>query len=322
MSPGLTEAAFRHLIVDGGKSKTDAIVIDSEGQTLSSSRGPGLEMIGSPNGPERVAASLRETLAHLDHLEEGLHTVSFGLNGVQAPSAEASAALALIRGLTKAHRYIVASDAIMNYAGALGFEPGVVVAVGTGSVILAVGRDSGFHRVDANGPLLGDRGSGYEVGRRGLVSAFQVADGMSGSSSLYEQMLKRFGGVEPAMKAVYGDVNPSRVIASFSRNVAVSAEAGDVAAVRIWTEAGKVLAQGVIAAARKAELDLVPFDVVCAGGLFNVGRLLSEPFEAELDSLAPSARVQPARGGALEGGAMFALQAHPIWTEVSTWVVD
>jgi N-acetylglucosamine kinase-like BadF-type ATPase len=320
MRPGVTDTTRRHLVVDGGKSKTDAIVIDSAGRTLSSSRGPGLEMIGSPNGPAMVVASLRETLAGLEGLDAGLHTVSFGLNGVQAPSAGATTALESIRGLTNGQRYVVASDAIMNYAGALGFRPGVVVAAGTGADILAVGHDGGFHRVDASGPLLGDRGSGYEVGRRGLANAFRVADGLPGSSSLYEQMLERFGGVDPAMAAVYGDINPSKVIASFSRNVAASAEAGDADALRILSAAGEVLAQGVAAAARKAELDLGPFDVACTGGLFRVGRLIEEPFEAELAALASSARVRPAGGGPLDGGTMFALQPRPVWTAVSTWL--
>jgi N-acetylglucosamine kinase-like BadF-type ATPase len=122
------------------------------------------------------------------------------------------------------------------------------------------------------------------------------------------------------MKAVYGDLNPSQVIASFSRNVAASAAAGDPDAVEIWAGAGRVLAQAVVAAARQAGLDGAPFDVASTGGLFAVGELLSEPFEAALASLAPLARVRPPRGGALAGGTIFALQDEPIWTEVSTWV--
>lgn len=316
-----TGPSARHLIIDGGKSKTDAMVIDSMGKTLSRSQGAGLEMIGSPNGPERVVASLRDTLSRLDCLESPIHTVCFDLNGVQAPSREATSALESVRGLTNARRYIVASDVVMTYVGALGFTPGVVVAAGTGSVVLAVGRDGGFHRVDANGPLLGDRGSGYDVGRRGLAHAFQVADGLVGSVSLYLQMWERFGGVEPTMKAVYGDINPSKVIASFSKNVALAAEAGDADAISIWIEAGQVLAREVAAAAMKADLDRESFNVALAGGLFNVGKLLSEPLEKELELIAPLARVQPAKGGALEGGRVFALQESPVWTKVSTWVV-
>jgi N-acetylglucosamine kinase-like BadF-type ATPase len=309
----------RHLVVDGGKSKTDAIVIDDTGGVLSRSRGPGLEMIGVPGGRERVQQSLRETLLVLDHLDGELHTVSFGLNGVQAPSSEATAALDSIRELTTARRYVVASDAIMNYVGALGFEPGVVVAAGTGSVTLAVDRAGGFHRVDAYGPLLGDRGSGYDIGRQGMVAAFRTADGIPGSTSLHDQQSESFGGVDPAMKAVYGDINPSQVLASFSRNVANSAAEGDEEAIGIWTRAGQDLARSVDAASRQAGLDGAPFDVSCTGGLFAAGALLSAPFEAELAALAPLARVRPPAGGALDGGIRFALHAGPVWTEVSTW---
>lgn len=315
-----TDFAARHLIIDGGKSKTDAIVIDSAGRVLARSQGAGLEIIGSPNGPERVVASLRDTLSRLDFLDSPIHTVCFDLNGVQAPSQGALIALASVRGLTEARRYVVASDVIMTYVGALGFAPGVVVAAGTGAVTLAVGKENSFHRVDAYGPLLGDRGSGYDVGRRGLVNAFQVADGLAGSPVLYEQMRQRFGGVDPAMAAVYGDINPSKVIASFSKNVAAAAEAGDADSMAIWIGAGRALARGVAAAAIQAELHETAFDVALAGGLFGAGRILRDPFERELRLIEPRAHIQPAAGGALDGGRVFALEESPVWTEVSTWV--
>lgn len=307
-------------MIDGGKSKTDAIIIDETGRRLAESSGPGLEMIGSPNGPALVGASLRETLGGFGAEPMVFHTVAFDLNGVQAPSPLATLAVDALRELTNSIRYIVASDAVMTYVGALGIGPGVVVAAGTGSAILAMSHGGEIHRVDASGPLLGDRGSGYDIGRRGLENAFRFGDGLPGSAVLYERMLRRFGDLDETMHAVYGDINPSKVIASFSRDVAQAAIAGDETASAIWRDAGKELARSVIAAAEKTSLVDAPFAVACAGGVFTAGALIQSPFEHELHRLAPHARVQPARGGALDGGALLALQASPVLTEVSTWV--
>ena len=35
-----------YLLVDGGKTKTEAVIVDSNGSEIAKSRGPGLEIIG------------------------------------------------------------------------------------------------------------------------------------------------------------------------------------------------------------------------------------------------------------------------------------
>ena len=54
-----------YLLVDGGKSKTEAVIIDSSGFEIAKSLGPGLEIIGSVNGYECVINSLRATFDQL-----------------------------------------------------------------------------------------------------------------------------------------------------------------------------------------------------------------------------------------------------------------
>ena len=46
-----------YLLVDGGKSKTEAVIVDSNGSEMAKSRGPGLEIIGSVNGLESVTST-------------------------------------------------------------------------------------------------------------------------------------------------------------------------------------------------------------------------------------------------------------------------
>lgn len=64
-----------YLLVDGGKTKTEAVIVDSNGSEIAKSCGPGLEIIGSVNGYERVVDSLRITFDQLPHTSRfaGLH---------------------------------------------------------------------------------------------------------------------------------------------------------------------------------------------------------------------------------------------------------
>ena len=56
------------------------------------------------------------------------------------------------------------NDAVTSYVGAIGFEPGAVVAAGTGVIALAGDRDGNFARSDGWGYILGDDGGGYYIG--------------------------------------------------------------------------------------------------------------------------------------------------------------
>jgi N-acetylglucosamine kinase-like BadF-type ATPase len=67
-----------------------------------------------------------------------------------------------------AQRVLVLSDAQAAHVGALGGESGVLVLSGTGSIV--VGRDGAdrWERAGGLGPLLGDDGSGFWLGREWL----------------------------------------------------------------------------------------------------------------------------------------------------------
>lgn len=307
-----------YLLVDGGKSKTDAVIIDSEGSEIAKSRGPGLEIIGSVNGYERVVESLRTTFEQLPQ-NVRFAGVAFGLNGAQAAPSFNLAAKA-ISSLVKADRFTIASDVVMNYLGALGNQPGVVVAAGTGSVVMAISNQGAPFRIDGDGPLFADRGSGHDIGRQGLKIAAMVDDGLPGSAALHKAMINRFGTLEKAAASVYGAVNPIELIASFSKNVVEAAQAGDEIAIEILRCAAQDLAMNVQAAARRSKLVGAPFPYSTAGGIFNIGPLLEKPFHDFVGQYLPEAEYQKPLGGAIAGAQIVALNKARTLEQVTTWV--
>ena len=76
------------------------------------------------------------------------------------------------RGLAPlARRVRVIADVEAAYVGALGEAPGILLLAGTGSI--ALGRDArgGWARAGGLGPLLGDEGSAFWIGREWLATA-------------------------------------------------------------------------------------------------------------------------------------------------------
>jgi N-acetylglucosamine kinase-like BadF-type ATPase len=318
------------LLIDGGKSKTAVAIIDATGGTIAEATGPGLAIIAEPGGPAALRASLAETLsmagappvAETRGLAGGtgaFATAVFGLNGVHAPSPDADVAAGILCDLVRADRVVVTSDGVLGYVGALGVRPGVAVTVGTGSVIFAIGRAGDAHRVDGNGPLLGDRGSGYSIGLAGLRAGMRVLEGLAGSDALADEVRRRYGSPDDAVHEVHASSTPTRLIASFSRSVAGAAVNGDASALEIWRRAGAELAEGAAAAATRAGLAGRPYPVAWSGGLFAAGDLLVRPFADGLARIAPEARVQEAPGGALSGGAVLAAAPAPVMRGVSSW---
>ena len=84
-------------------------------------------------------------------------------------------ALALtLRGL--AWRVRVISDAQAAFLGAVGDGPGVLVLAGTGSIVVAHDGRGRWTRAGGFGPLVGDEGSGFWLGREWLRSLARRGD--------------------------------------------------------------------------------------------------------------------------------------------------
>src|SRR6185312_2369383 len=67
-----------------------------------------------------------------------------------------------------ASRVVVISDVEAAYLAALGVAPGVLLLAGTGSIALGRDRRGRFTRAGGLGPLIGDDGSAFSIGRAWL----------------------------------------------------------------------------------------------------------------------------------------------------------
>ncbi|MFQ5897194.1 MAG: BadF/BadG/BcrA/BcrD ATPase family protein [Candidatus Methylomirabilia bacterium] len=134
-----------------------------------------------------------------------------------------------------ARRVRVLSDAEAAYLGALGARPGLLVVAGTGSIGLGRTARGRWVRRGGLGPLLGDEGSAFWIGREWL-RAHARNDALRQARSLAR--------------------TPNAVvrIAALAPGVLASARRGDPAARRIVAEAQQRLALLAVEAARAASL--------------------------------------------------------------------
>ncbi|WP_139720968.1 N-acetylmuramic acid 6-phosphate etherase [Serinicoccus chungangensis] len=286
------------LAVDLGK--TGARGRWRSGGEVREAAGPGVVGLAAADGVEQVVGVVRSLTGALGLDGSRVGVLAVGLVGYHAASARREALAAALLDQV-ADTVVLTGDVTTTFVGAVGDRPAVVVAAGTGAVALAADGAGRTAVRDGWGFLLGDDGSGYAVGRAGLRAALEHRDGRGGSAALERAATRRFGDLAGLPSAVHSAEHPSRLVASFARDVADAARAGDDAAVRIWAEAGAALARTAVAARDAVDPGL---PVCLAGGLAEVGPLLTEPFAA-----AVGGTVLPAAGTSLDGAETLARQA-------------
>lgn len=262
-----------------------------------------------PDGPARVAATITRTVADLPDpgQDDAILAVS-AAGALRRPAATALAgALAQTWG-----EVVVAGDVVAAHAGAFGGAPGVVLALGTGAIALAVGADGRHAVVDGAGYLVGDAGGGFAVGRAGLAAAIRHADGRAGGSApLAAAAAARYGcPVAEVPYLLHTAADPARRVASFAEEVAAVARSGDPVAAAIWRDAVAELAETVLAAG--AAVPDAGDRVALVGALFTLDDLLTGPLRERLAARRPAVTVRVDPGDALLGAARLAhLPAGP-----------
>jgi N-acetylglucosamine kinase-like BadF-type ATPase len=119
-----------------------------------------------------LPALLRATLRAWAIRPDQVGALVVAARGVWTP-AERRAATARLRSL--ARRVRVISDVEAALVGALGDGPGILLLAGTGSIALGRSRRGRLGRAGGLGPLLGDEGSAFSIGRAWLPIARRAA---------------------------------------------------------------------------------------------------------------------------------------------------
>lgn len=253
--------------VDGGGSKTTAVVVDREG------RERGRATAGSSNytvvGAEHAAEQVTRSVMEATRIAGGappLAAIWVGLSGVDRPGAR-EALFSRLQPLSREIR--LTNDAELLF-GALDGGIGIVLIAGTGSI--ALGRDATGATVRAGGwgHLIGDEGSGYDLARRALQAAARAADGRGPSTALLDAILRHWELDQPMamIGRVYGAAEKAE-IAALASLVFAAARDGDRVARRIVADAAGELALAAIAVGDRLTFPDGALPLALAGGLLT-----------------------------------------------------
>lgn len=174
--------------VDGGGTKTLVRLASPQGQVLAQASGPGSAL---RNGAALAWHVIGQTIdaafthAGLARPHDQALAVGIGIAGENVAQWSAD-----FRALAPAFGALeIVNDGVATLLGAHGGAPGAIVAVGTGTIGLALDVDGSRRVVDGWGFPSGDDGSGGWMGLRALHHAQLALDGRSPRGPLAEAVL-------------------------------------------------------------------------------------------------------------------------------------
>lgn len=296
-SKRLPALAARTLVlgVDGGGSKTRAVVADGTGEVL----GEGLAGASNPLrvGVEEAAGAIRDAVdracAEAGVRRGEIVAAEVGLAGVKrADIRERMRAAVAELGVKTVE---VVTDADIALYGATEGKPGIVIIAGTGSICCGINARGRRGCAGGWGPLVGDEGSGSWIARRALQAVARSTDGRGRRTSLVDAACDYFNvaAADDLSTAIYAPNMTNKRIAGFGGRVVRAAKRRDVVAREIIEEAGRELAMSAAAVVRKLKMERERFQVAYVGGVFAAGALILDPLSEELARVAPRAFIAP-----------------------------
>lgn len=268
--------------VDGGNTKTVALIASYDGRIVGYGRGGCGDIFGSASEEdalEQIDAAVDGALTIAGLERRDLSVACFCLAGADWPEDFTFLRGALrARGLGLAERLIVANDGQGALRAGSDDGTGVVITCGTGLAVAARHASGAeWHSGFWAEPLCGN-----ELGRRTLRAVYRAELGIAPPTSLTDAVLQRLARADvPALLRRFEgrDAKPptAEELNGLVPLLLDAAEAGDATARAIVSEHGARLAEYGAAAARKVGLDVTSCPLVLNGGVFrHPGSLLED----------------------------------------------
>ena len=297
------------LAIDAGGTKTQCLIADGERVLARAATGTvKLMRVSEQEATARLQAMLAEVAVAAGVSLGQVTRTCFGLAGVSGPAVQAWArrtVTAVVAG-----ELILYGDEEIALDAAFAGGPGILVIAGTGSN--AIGRSASGEHFGAGGwgPVLGDEGSGYWIGRESIRAALRAQErtGVGGVSSCLLREIERHWELNSVAELVamanqrtFSDGASPPDFAALAPVVARCAERGDALAAGILERAGEELAELVSVVFHKMHAGPTEIGVAFTGSVLAQIATVRGAMVARLAVAVPSARVRDAAVDPLDG---------------------
>ncbi len=284
--------------VDGGASRTRCAILTRDGRQIGYAESGGSNYYGADVEltSQAVTAAVTTALQDASVRAADAADITAGMASVSPDGKGAAELDPVFERLGFVHRTIV-GDLVIAHVGALERRPGVMVIAGTGSSCLGIAAGGRQLKIGGWGPVYGDGGSGYSIGRTALNAAAKAYDGYGPPTRLVEFISQalEIPDFHDSLDCVYRRPFSARQMAGLAQAAERAAAAGDGVASSILDCAGDELAAMAVSVLQRlfpAERSPV---VSFAGSLLVSCEPIRTRFTRAIRRKVTNARVIPPR---------------------------
>ena len=273
-----------YLAADGGGSKLQAMLYNEDLRVVRADRVAGVNTLYKP--VDTVRTNVEGMMANLlKDLDGELAAADLCLMGAKDVMTD------ILNRFGLCDNIYFHSEPVIGLAASFQRE-GVVALSGTGSDAFFIKNGVWKTAVGGWGPLLGDEGSGYDIGLNALKAAIYSYDGRKEKSMLYDLVMEKWhlDDLWDIVLHLAGNPDARHEVASAAALCSKAAHAGDKAALRIYERAAldmSLLARTVI----RQHRDEWDGTVTIMGGAWKGHPSMFNIFKQEIELLYPEATV-------------------------------
>lgn len=299
--------------IDGGGTKTQALIADEEGHVRGWGKGgpSNYDDVGTERAKIGIAEAVQIARQRASLPDAPFASVFLGMAGVVSEKDRAAIhSIAQDLSLAADENIDIDHDCRIALAGGLSGRPGIVLIAGTGSS--CYGRNSSEESWISGGwgHLISDEGSSYWLGIQAMRSAAASADGRM--HSILKQLVQdhfRLKEMRDLMHRMYVIGMSRAEVASLAPLVIQAAQQGDEVALDLLRQGASDLAQIVSAVADKLHYSGGRCELALVGGLFNAGDVVLSPLHVAIQNRLPDCRILFAELPPASGAALLALKS-------------
>ena len=299
--------------VDGGASKTHALVADESGRILGYGKaGPANHQTrGLAPAMAEVERAARAAIECGELSGTPVEVGCFCLGGADLPEDYAMLQKA-VEALQLVQKTIIKNDTMAALRAGLTRSWGVVVICGTGFNAAGRAPDGREIILPGLGPISGDWGGGGTLSQEMIRMVMRAWDGRGKPTLLTEMVLEALGvpSVEILLSKLYHDEIGQRRLLGLVPLLFEAAETGDEASRNLIVQMGTEVGVTANALIRRLSMGNRDVEVILGGGVFKgKGSLLFDTVKRVVSKEAPKARVVRLHREPVMGAVLLALES-------------
>ncbi len=308
--------------LDGGGTKTVVQIADCNGKLLAEneSGSSNYKSVGVENAEININTAVLGAIRNLKVTGRIIFkSACFGLSGNDSCEDKNIYRKMIFDSKIKDYldpaNTIICNDTRIGLAAGSNSKNGIMIICGTGSNCYGINEQGREAKVNGWDYILGDEGSGYEIGIKALRALMKAYDGRGESTLLSKTVLEDLNikNISELIKWAYSDYFSKVRVAAIAKTVCKTAEMGDKISKKILKEEADEAIISVKTVVDKLGLADKEFDLVFVGNVFKCEKYFKSVLMRKLKSKFTKINFKSLTKKPVEGAIKLALRKSVIF---------